>query len=369
MERIGIFHLYNKCGIVESYIEKLLESMVSILSKLIIVINGDLGNMELCKLERFSDFIYIRENVGYDAGAYKDIFLELHQEDWKQWDEIILFNSTFYGPFYSWDNIFEVMSKKEIDFWGLSRHLGGVQMRKGGSFAPEHIQSYFLAIRRRIVNSSSFWKFWKKMEYPESYYEAVENFEWEFTSFFKSCGFNYTTFLDQQMDNPYKLGKGIDFCIEYAYSLVSEYKFPIAKCKLMSIGYFTEAKALMEFVKFYTVYDPKLIENHVKHLIVVNKWRPFSPVLLEKFVKEYDHIYILGHGKYGRGVEAYFEYMGWKVSAFVVTTPKNNEISFETFILKENDGLIIALGSLALEEMKEQIYRKFNKEQLLFPVL
>lgn len=60
------------------------------------------------KFHDYSDHIVIRENIDYDAGAYKEIISGLAQNDeLKNWDEIVLFNDTFYGPFFDWQIIFE----------------------------------------------------------------------------------------------------------------------------------------------------------------------------------------------------------------------------------------------------------------------
>lgn len=42
MNRLGIFCFYNDEGIVESYVEYLLESMKKIVTQIIIVINGNI---------------------------------------------------------------------------------------------------------------------------------------------------------------------------------------------------------------------------------------------------------------------------------------------------------------------------------------
>ena len=99
MKRLGVFVFYDASGIVDPYVEYLLESMKNIIQKLIIIINGEIKDEEYNKLKKYSQDIFIRKNYGYDAGAYKDVFMQfLTRKEQIKWDEIILFNDTFYGP-------------------------------------------------------------------------------------------------------------------------------------------------------------------------------------------------------------------------------------------------------------------------------
>lgn len=124
MARRGIFVFYDANGIVDEYVEVLLKSMEEILTNLLIVINGEIKLDSLLKLGKYADRIFFRENKGYDGGAYKDVFLNFAKDDkWESWDEVILFNDTFYGPLFSWSEIFDKMSKVDVDFWGLSRQV------------------------------------------------------------------------------------------------------------------------------------------------------------------------------------------------------------------------------------------------------
>lgn len=367
MKRIGIFQLYNEFGIVEEYIEVLLQSLQSVLLKIIIVYNGDLKRNEVQKLLKYSNYIYERDNIGYDGGAYKDVFLKFHKEDWKQWDEVVLFNCTFYGPLFPWEKVFRRMLEEKVDFWGLSRHHGKAQIRENGDLAPEHLQSFFLVIEKKILESPHFLEFWEKLEYPQNYYEAIERFELGFTTFFKEKGYNYTSWLDVQGANSC-IEEGVDPCGIYAYELVSNYNFPIIKYKAISIINFDQTKKVMEYVESSTNYDVKLIEKHIRNMSKKNKWKPFSFESLDNFVKTHAHIYIFGHGKYGHGLEQFFKYMNWNFECFIVSSVQyENEIAFDDFNMNECDGLIVALGRIMLGEVDDKIREKFKEEQLFFP--
>ena len=71
MKRIGIFVFYDKEGIVDTYIDFFLSALIAHLKKLVIVCNGKLSSIGRKHLEQFSNDIFIRENAGFDAMAYK----------------------------------------------------------------------------------------------------------------------------------------------------------------------------------------------------------------------------------------------------------------------------------------------------------
>ena len=96
MRRLVIFQNYSYFNRTEEYILYLLKSFREIADKIIVLNNSKLEFQEKKKYQNLSDEYYERENIGYDAGAYKDFFQNNTTETLGQWDEIILANSTFF---------------------------------------------------------------------------------------------------------------------------------------------------------------------------------------------------------------------------------------------------------------------------------
>lgn len=114
MRRLGIFSFFDKDGIVDTYIEYLLMDLMLVIDKLIVVVNGKLCSAGREKFEKYAANVILRPNKGFDAGAYSEIIVNvLGEEEIKKWDEIVLCNDTFYGPFVSFCDIFNEMSKKK----------------------------------------------------------------------------------------------------------------------------------------------------------------------------------------------------------------------------------------------------------------
>ena len=77
-ERIGILSLYAAGGHVDRYKYVLIKSFIDYFGKFIIVINGQVNDEDLQNIKRYTDYIYLRPNKGYDIGAYKDTLIIIY---------------------------------------------------------------------------------------------------------------------------------------------------------------------------------------------------------------------------------------------------------------------------------------------------
>ena len=73
-KRLCIFSFFDKTGYVDDYVIYLLKELISCTNRLIIIVNGMLDERGQAFLTQFTDEVYIRENIGYDAGAYKYVY-------------------------------------------------------------------------------------------------------------------------------------------------------------------------------------------------------------------------------------------------------------------------------------------------------
>lgn len=371
MNRIGVFVFYDERGFVDDYVCYLLNSIQEIVKRLIIITNGIVKNFGYEKLKQYSDTIFVRENYGYDAGAYKDLFTNfLSDEKWEKWDEIILFNDTFYGPVYSWKEVFKKMAKEEVDFWGLSRHPGGGGRLMNGRVLPQHIQSYFLVCKRSLFLSSCWRRFWNALEYPKTYHEAVEKFEIYFSEYFTEKGYQSKALSDRKnIDIAY----GRDPCICCFYSLIKDGMFPIIKKKAVCLENLSKMKMIVDYIKKCSGYNIELIGLNMRRLFKdkrVNPLAPFNLAFLDQFYNQYQRVFIYGHGNYGKGIAEYFRYKGWKLDGFVVTC--NAEKDPDVLVYKDirfgsEDGIILALGEKAFYEVYPMVIKDLNTEQLCCP--
>src|SRR5690606_33659751 len=172
-------------GIVDEYMIHLLKSFKPFLERLVFVSNGPLSRDSEPVVSKVVDDLIIRENEGFDVWAYKDALDFIGFDELAGFDELLLFNHTFYGPLFPLSEMFDAMAEKPVDFWGISTHA----KMKPNPFThqgilPEHINSHFIAVRQPMLSSASFKAYWETMPEINTYVDSVIKHESRFTKHF-----------------------------------------------------------------------------------------------------------------------------------------------------------------------------------------
>lgn len=368
MKRMAVFVLYDFEGKVERYVEYLLKSLSTVVEKMIVVSNGNLGMQEKAKIEVLTEYIYERDNKGLDAGAYKDVFTAyVKNKEWEKWDEVILLNDSFYGPMYPWQEVFEKMDYQDVDFWGMTKV--NELIREDEPIIPTYIQSYFIAVRKKMLCSDVFHFFWDKMDYPKDLYDAVVNFEMKFTDYFSKFNYKYLTYTDV-MENNYITSRTSPY-ISYTLELLATTRMPLVKRKALTIDNFENARNTIKYISAYTEYDVELIKSHMIRLDSNHKLAPYGYMEIDDFCKRNPKIYIYGHGKYGHLVESYFRWRSHNYEKFIVTTKAEsdgeNVISYSDLKVDDQTGILLAVGKKNLDQILPIVAKDISASQLLVP--
>jgi hypothetical protein len=133
-----------------------------------------------------------RKNVGYDVGAYRDGLRHLGWDHMGDYDELVLFNYTFFAPIHPWAGLFERTDKWDTDFWGITEHdevrphpfLPKLVM-------PRHIQSHWIAVRSSLSATKDWRTYWEDMPPIESYNDSIQWHESRFTGYFNALGYRH----------------------------------------------------------------------------------------------------------------------------------------------------------------------------------
>lgn len=320
IRRLGIFCFYDAEGIVDSYIEYLLDGLKKNLTTLIVVVNGYVNDDGRKKFEKYAKEIIIRENKGFDMGAYKDVVLNYQKNDTlSEWNEIVFCNDTFFGPLVSMDTIFSCMEKRQSDFWGLN-------FVEDGMFS--HIQSFFLVFQNKSIIEDVA----KYMSNPitamltetTNIADIYAVYELGLFHFLKQKGYRYATYANTESSDIYQ---SPDVCIR-------KYDLPILKKKCFSQK--TNEGSLMralQYINEKTNYNIALIQQNVLRQYGF-KWNRecTKDVVCEKakeslvdekeildFIEKNECIYIYGTGVYARKVWYLFHEKMKKFAGFMVS--------------------------------------------------
>lgn len=369
MRRMAVFVLYDFENMVDDYVWYLLKTLPEITEEILVVSNSKLRDSDREKLLSYGIHIIERRNYGYDGGAYKDAFLNyLKQEELTQWDEIILLNDTFYGPFFPWKNVFDTMEGQKLDFWGLTKLEKGIWNKE--EKIPCHIQAYFLVIRKNLFETSDFIKFWETLDYPETLDDAVKNYEIRFTTFFSDRGFKYAVFTDFQ-ENGYLINKTANTYEYYMYELISQSKVPILKRKPLSLANYSKVVKTLKFIEQNTNYDVNLIKSHLERMEQKGKIIPYSKRDVDFFCEKYADIYIYGYGEYGKEMKRYLDDNHIKIKGIIVSEIRDKNtnalIAFKDLVITKTMGIILALGKNNVEEVYSVVSLSVPDQQLLIP--
>lgn len=271
-KRLIAYFIYDKQGIVDDYIIYMLRALKENSSEIAVVVNGKLTPESRTKLTDITPTVIVRENKGLDVWAYKTVLDYYGWDNLVTYDEVIMMNFTIMGPVYPLQEMFESMSARDIDFWGITMYH---KYEKGDPFGtiecgyiPDHIQSHFIAVRTPMLKSIEFQSYWNNMQEIKDYRDAVGCHEAMFTKRFSEKGFKWDVYAD--------MGDGYNnhpiLCA--TREMLEEKRCPIFKRRSFMQDYSNilhdtvgqEAIEAYEFIDKHTDYDVNLIWDNILRL-------------------------------------------------------------------------------------------------------
>lgn len=280
MKRLGIFYCFDEDGIIDEYIIYLLNDIFQNLDELCIVYNGDLTDESIEKLKIFTNDI-IQSNKRYDAEAYRDVMINHYGwECLSEFEEIILFNDSFFGPFYPFKRIFDKMDDEKIDFWGIT--CNSELFKPDDSFKEEcdfiYLQNYFLAFRKNLINSNEFQEYWGEFADFENLKNSHVKHETIFTKHFENLGFKWKVYVDssdvevskKDLMNLY-LFDNYDLIVNKQLPVLNKEAFKIPRDVHLKYNNSSDLSRTIDYLKENTDYDVSLIYRHFLRILEPSK--------------------------------------------------------------------------------------------------
>lgn len=371
-KRISIFSVYSKDGQIDKSVDYYIYNLKLVSTILVIVINGKITDDGLSRLMKLSSNIYIRKNEGFDAGAYKDcIFNYIGEEKLKEFDELVLANDTCFGPFKTFKEIFYEMESVDCDFWG---------MKKVKCNIFEHIQSWFLVFREKVIKNNEFYNYWrnnineKNKEINTIYY----SFEIKIYRFLTNAGYiastyekvtsninnYYSSYFDlingglflkkKILDDRYYTEENFYMTIKY---VIDNYKYPLEIIKEVALNKYGKK-----------INENKINNNYINAKCIYYPISVWSEKSISKQLRLYKNIYV-----YGAGITAYRIYgflidIGKTIAGFIVTNVENNpKTIYGIPVFEKNkedigseDCVIVALNEKNARDIYDEYKTKKN---------
>lgn len=215
----------------------MLEDICENLNELFIVTNGPLTQESIYKLSKYSDNeIYFRDDLGFDAGAWREVMSDIGFRNLSEFDEVILFNDAFFGPIYPFKEIFDKMDDKDVDFWGITAHGEAPNPNNlcPYGYRPRHLQTYFLAFRQNLLKSTEFKKYWINLPNYETPADLAFKHEAVLTKYFEDLGFSWKAYVETE-DLEESKEKAMNLYAYDMYNLVSNRNLPVLKRKTFKL--------------------------------------------------------------------------------------------------------------------------------------
>lgn len=195
--RALVWALHDVDGVLDAANEHYLRALLEHVEQAVVVVNGAFEPGSRRRVEELGATLIVRENRGYDVEAFK-AGIEALAPVLPELDELVVANSSVFGPLRPLRPMFDAMAAADVDFWGITRHAAADPER--GTAAPRteraHVQSYFTVYRSSLLRSEAFADYWRDLPPIEGYADAVRLHEMEQTGYFEDHGFTWTVAVD-----------------------------------------------------------------------------------------------------------------------------------------------------------------------------
>lgn len=272
--RCAIFLFYDRDGVVDDYIVYMLRDLKKSIAHMLVVCNGAPSEEGLEILKQEADEVLIRKNSGFDVGGYREGLFYIGFSRLAEYDEVILFNYTFFGSIYPFFEMFEKMSGRDVDFWGITKHhlvdYDPYEGKNRYGYLPEHIQSHFLVLRKSLFLSDDYKEFIISMENPKTYVDSICEYESIFTKHFEDLGYKWDVYVNTDRLEKYAYNPGMF----YVRELLEKDRCPIMKRRSFFTNYRdflinTAGEPSVEayaYIREHTDYDVNMIWDNILRL-------------------------------------------------------------------------------------------------------
>jgi lipopolysaccharide biosynthesis protein len=155
----------------------------------LVVVSNSASRLPL-ELSGLVDRFLPRANVGYDFAAWRDGLASLRPGEF---DEVICVNDSVYGPLFDLGPALTDTRLQDADLWGM---VLSDQNTSRGAPRVKHLQSWFLGMRRPLLESEAWAGFWRGIEPLASKREVVDRYEIGFSAQMAAAGFRVAGLYD-----------------------------------------------------------------------------------------------------------------------------------------------------------------------------
>lgn len=184
-EKLCVFSSFNRNGAVPGANYFQLRALRAEGWNIFFVSTSPLRENDIENLGTICSKVIVKKNAGYDWGAY---FTGIKADDYTLRKQLLLVNNSVFGPLFPLSEMFGKMSEISCDCWGIT-----------DSYEKKfHIQSYFLAVNQKLLESEEFAAFWNNFKIYNNRLNVIKKYELGFSQYLLRHGFKLDAYI------PYK---------------------------------------------------------------------------------------------------------------------------------------------------------------------
>lgn len=271
-KRIAMYVIYDKDGILDNYRKYYLKELRKEVDTIVGVVSGTLTPQSRRELEELTDDFFVRENVGLLAGSWFDGIAHIGWDVLDEYDELLMLNDSFFGPFYPLSEMMNAAEESDADFYGCMKNFEEPEYREMAGRKLKHgffrgSICYFYIIKSRLLHSHEFKKYWSKMPEVKEDWDTYFFAEISFYDYVKDAGFK----IDAYQGDALK-GYFFDNLTHNMHLLVENERIPYARIRpfatdmkdqIFQIHYGKDPRQTLEYIDKHTSYDTNMIWDYM----------------------------------------------------------------------------------------------------------
>ena len=250
---IAVFSHFDKHSLIDPYVVFYLKSLSSIADIIFVSTAEQLNDVEIEKVKVFCSKVIVKENYGYDFGAWKT-GIDVIGEELNNYDNLILCNDSVYGPFAPLKEFLVRMKSAKCDVYSMT---DSYELLK-------HNQSFFVAYNKKAFTSNVFRDFWGNFKIIENKMALIVANEVKFSRSLRESGLRVGAFV------PSKGITKLNISHFYWKRLIEEERFPFIKIELLRDNPVdVDIEGWEDVISGVSEYDVGLIERHLSRMTEV----------------------------------------------------------------------------------------------------
>ncbi len=250
---VCIFSHYDKDNIIDEYVVYYLKKLSEQGFDIVFVSTVEsLSQNEIEKILPFCRDVLVKENIGYDFGAWQTGISYLKDELFL-YESVLLCNDSVYAPIYPFAEMFQKMQGR-FDFWGVT----------DSHEIYHHLQSYFMVFDKKVVKSEVFQDIWKNYKVYKIKRNIILQYEIGLSQRLLKAGFSMGVYCPYDKLQTTRVRNASHYNWR---ELLEKFRCPMLKIELLRDNPKNiDISGWEEAIQNSSDYDVSLIKNHLQRM-------------------------------------------------------------------------------------------------------